>query len=303
MMGLKSLRIRQLATQNHHFREIRARLMTRKNIFSDLMPSDHAGSSFQHKEHTVKEVTNVEKASVAEETLAVTTKPKAKIEKPHHTGHRDRLRERFMVGGADSVADYELIEMLLFLGIPRRDVKQLAKELLNQFKTYPALLSAEIEDLMAVKGMTRNAVVALKLVRESAQRMLKQDIMGQPVLNGWGRLIDYLHATMAEEKVEHFRVLFLDRKNNLIADEIQQTGTVDNTNAYPREIVKRALQLSSTAIILVHNHPSGDHTPSNADITMTKQIVKAAQALEIAVHDHVIISKKGYTSFKSEGLM
>lgn len=276
--------------------------MTRKNIFSDLMPAQSAQYETAPSRQSRDDTENVQFQTQEQEEQPQPASP-SKKERPHHTGHRDRLRNRFMDGGSAALADYELVEMLLFLGIPRKDVKPLAKTLLQRFGGYSALLAAAPEDLLAVKGMTRNAVVALKLVKESAQRMMKQDVLGQPVLNSWGRLMDYLYATMAEEKKEHFRILFLDRKNNLIADEIQQTGTVDQTPAYPREIVKRALELSATALILVHNHPSGDPAPSAADIEMTSQIMNAAKALEITVHDHVIISKKGYTSFKSEGLI
>ena len=314
--------------------------MTRKNIFSDLLPNDHdavdsykqntdhdqmskaeathnkadlfspkeqSAANLEKNEGSFTKVTIIPEAAKSNsQNSAPQTEPTDDIkskEKPHYAGHRDRLRQRFLDGGAQAVADYEIVEMLLFLGIPRKDTKPLAKDLLKTFKSYPAMLAADMEDLLNVKGMTKNAAIALKLVEESARRMMQQQVIGQPVLNSWGRLMDYLYATMAQEKREHFRILFLDRKNNLIADEIQQTGTVDQTPVYPREIVKRALQLSSTALILVHNHPSGDPSPSDADITMTKQIVEAAKALDITVHDHVIVSKTGYKSFKSEGLL
>lgn len=275
--------------------------MTRKNIFSDLLPENSDDVSHGYKPDLKK--LQQKTADHPVEKKIETPKKAVEKEPDHRAGHRERLRERFMAGGGDALPDYEIVEMLLFLGIPRRDVKPLAKELLKIFKSYPALLAAEPEALMSVKGMTKNAVVALKLVQHSAHRMLKQDIIGQPVLNSWSRLIDYLHATMSQEKKEQFRILFLDRKNNLIADEVQQTGTVDNTPAYPREVVKRALELSATAIILVHNHPSGDHSPSDADLIMTKQIIKAAQTLDITVHDHVIISRNGHTSLRNEGLI
>lgn len=224
-------------------------------------------------------------------------------DKPHHLGHRDRLRTRFLEGGESALADYELVEMLLFLGIPRKDTKPLAKELIRAFHSFAGVMAADYEALAAVKGMTKSAAVTMKLVEAAAHRMMKKTLIGQPVLSSWSRLVEYLHATMAQEKKEHFRILFLDRKNNLIADEIQQTGTVDQTPVYPREILKRALHHAATAVVLVHNHPSGDPTPSQADIEMTKQIIVAANALDITVHDHLIVSRKGVTSMKSEGLI
>jgi DNA repair protein RadC len=199
--------------------------------------------------------------------------------------------------------DYEIVEMLLALGILRKDTKPLAKALLSQFKSFPTLLAADYDDLCAVKGMTKNAATGLKLVEASAKRMMQQDLIGKPILNSWSRLTDYLYATMAQEKKEHFRVLFLDRKNNLIADEIQQSGTVDQTPIYPREVLKRALELCATALILVHNHPSGDPSPSAQDIQMTNTVIDAAKALDMVVHDHIIVSQKGYTSMRNEGFL
>ncbi len=223
--------------------------------------------------------------------------------KPSHTGHRDRLRERFLIGGTDALADYELLELILFMAIPRKDTKPLAKALLAQFGSLPALLNAPISQLTQINGVSNNTAIAIKAIHATATRMLKQEIMQMPVLNSWSRLMDYCMATMAHEKREHFRILFLNKKNELIADEIQGSGTVDHTPAYPREIMKRALELASTALILVHNHPSGDPTPSEADIDMTNQIIRAASPLNIVVHDHIIVSKNGYTSFKNEGLI
>ncbi len=226
-----------------------------------------------------------------------------KQDKPHYTGHRDRLRQRFVDSGADSLQDYELLEMLLFMAIPRRDVKPLAKTLLASFKTLPALMHAEINELTRVDGISEKTAIAIKTVTALSHRALKQEIMNQPILNSWARLMDYCQATMAHEKKEHFRILFLNKKNELIADEIQQSGTVDHTPAYPREIMKRALELSATAIILVHNHPSGDHTPSEADIDMTFAIMAAAEPFKIIVHDHIVVSKNGTTSMKNAGLL
>lgn len=230
-----------------------------------------------------------------------TKKPKKK--KPHYHGHRDRLRQRFVQGGPDALADYEMLELILFMAIPRRDVKPLAKTLLDKFDNLAGVLNAPLSMLTQVDGLSENSAIALKAVQSCAQRMMKQDIMKKPVLNSWSRLMNYCQATMAHEQKEHFRILFLNKKNELIADEVQQTGTVDHTPAYPREIMKRALELSATALILVHNHPSGDPTPSDADIDMTYAIKAAGEPFQIVVHDHIIVSKNGTTSFRNEGLM
>ena len=227
----------------------------------------------------------------------------AKKDVPHYAGHRDRLRERFLKTGVDGLQDYELLEMILFSAIPRRDIKPLAKQLLREFGSISAILNASITDLQKVKGLSENAAVLLKAVQALTQKMLRNDMEKKPILGSWQKLIDYCYVTMAHEKREHFRVLFLNRKNRLIADEVQQVGTVDHTPAYPREIVKRALELGATAMILVHNHPSGDPSPSDADIGMTKEIIRAAAALDILVHDHLIISQNGHVSFKSLGLL
>lgn len=222
---------------------------------------------------------------------------------PHYYGHRDRLRQRFMQGGADAMADYEMLELVLFMAIPRRDVKPLAKELLARFGNLAGVLNAEPAELERISDLSDNTIIALKTIQAAAHRLLKQEIINKPVLNSWTRLLDYCHATMAHEKREHFRILFLNKKNELIADEIQQTGTVDHTPAYPREIMKRALELSATALILVHNHPSGDPQPSEADIDMTYAIKAAAEPFQIAVHDHIIIARNGIGSFKTLGLL
>jgi DNA repair protein RadC len=222
---------------------------------------------------------------------------------PHHAGHRDRLRQRFLKSGADGFQDYELLEIVLFSIIPRRDVKQLAKQLLMEFGGLAGVLGASVSELQKVKGLSENAAVFFKTVQALTQRMLRNDIEKKPLLGSWQKLIDYCHVAMAHEKREHFRVLFLNRKNQLIADEVQQVGTVDHASVYPREIVRRALELGATALILVHNHPSGDPDPSDADLVMTKEIIKAAAALDILVHDHVIIARNGHVSFKSLGLL
>jgi len=223
-------------------------------------------------------------------------------DKPHYTGHRDRLRERFLAA-PDSLPDYELLELLLFMAIPRRDVKPIAKNLIARFGTLNGVLNATMAELQGIDGISEITATAIKIIRAAGLRLLKQDVEGRPVLTSWQRLLDYLHAAMANEKREHFRLLFLNKKNELIADEVQHSGTVDHTAAYPREIMKRALELGATAIILVHNHPSGDPTPSQADITLTNQIIAAAAPFNIVVHDHLIVSRGGVGSFKSLGLI
>jgi DNA repair protein RadC len=228
---------------------------------------------------------------------------KTAVEKPHHAGHRDRLRHRFVKSGAGAFEDYELLELALFAAIPRRDVKPLAKKLLTTFGSIAGVLSASVDDLKAVKGLSENSAAFLKVIHALTQRMLFDDIDQKPILSSWQKLLDYCHVAMAHEKREHFRVLFLNRKNQLIADEVQQIGTVDHAPVYPREIIKRALDVGATAVILVHNHPSGDPTPSDSDIAMTAEVIRAASAMDILVHDHLIISKSGHVSFKSLGLL
>lgn len=231
------------------------------------------------------------------------TEAAPKDAKPHYHGHRDRLRQRFVSGGSDALQDYELIELILFMAIPRKDVKPLAKDLLNTFGSLPELFAASIEELQAVDGISENTAIALKAIAATSSRMMSQELKRKPLLNNWTRLMDHLYAGMAHEKKEHFRILFLNKKNELIADEVQSSGTVDHTPAYPREIMKRALELGATALILVHNHPSGDPTPSEDDIIMTGQIIRAAEPFNITIHDHIIMSRNGYKSFKSEGLI
>ncbi len=226
-----------------------------------------------------------------------------KKSKPHYEGHRGRLRERFIVGGANALQDYELLELLLFMAVPRRDVKPIAKELLNTYGSLSALMSAPHASLSQMDGISENAATAIKTITAIAQRMMKQEIMEQPVLNNWTRLMDYCHMSMDYETKEHFRLLFLNKKNMLIADEVQASGTVDHTPAYPREIMKRALELGATAMILMHNHPSGDPKPSAADIEMTKQIIEASRPFNITVHDHIVMARGCHFSFKQEGLI
>ncbi len=222
--------------------------------------------------------------------------------KPHYKGHRQRLRLRFLKGGKDSLADYELLELILFMAIPQRDVKPLAKSLLTRFGSLGGVLHAPNSELESY-GLSENSITTLKVIEAASFELLKSDIMRKPILNSWSKVLDYLKATMEHERNEHFRILFLNKKNEIIADEIQQSGTVDHTQAYPREIMKRALELSATALILVHNHPSGDATPSKTDIEMTQKIIESGRPFSILIHDHVIVSRSGTTSFKQLGLI
>jgi DNA repair protein RadC len=228
----------------------------------------------------------------------------ASREQPHYHGHRERLRERFLSSGAEALQDYELLELLLFAVIPRRDVKPLAKRMLAALGGLWAVTQAEPASLRQRFGLSDAVIAAIKTPGALALRMARQQVMDQPILSSWQKLLDYCAAAMAHEQVEQFRLLFLDRKNALIADEVQQRGTVDHTPVYPREVVRRALELGASAIILVHNHPSGDPAPSKADVEMTKHITAAAAAIGLHIHDHLIIGKGGrYVSFKSAGLM
>lgn len=225
------------------------------------------------------------------------------LNKPHHVGHRDRLRHRFENGGEDALADYELLELLLFTAIPRKDVKPIAKDLLEKFGTIHKIFMAKNTEIATVKGVSDNTATFIKSVHALQCRALKRDLINQPILSNWDRLLDYCHAAMAEDDVEKFRILYLNRKNILIRDEIHTSGTVDAANIYTREILKDAMNIGATALILVHNHPSGDHTPSKADIDITYAIDEAAKPLGITVHDHLIISREGHTSFKNLGLL
>lgn len=220
-----------------------------------------------------------------------------------HSGHRERLRDRFMRGGDKALADYEMLELLLFNAIPRRDTKPLAKELIARFGTFAEVVSAPETRLREIKGVSERVITELKLVRAAALRLMQGQIMERKVLSSWDQVVAYCRAAMAYETREQFRILFLDKKNNLIADEMQQQGTVDHTPVYVREVVKRALELSATAIVLVHNHPSGDPTPSRADIDMTKMIIDAAKPLGVVVHDHIIVGRDRVASFKGLRLM
>jgi DNA repair protein RadC len=217
------------------------------------------------------------------------------------TGHRERLRARFVAGGADPLPDYELLELILFRSLPRRDVKPIAKRLIARFGSFAEVLAAPPERLQEVKGIGESAALDLRITAAAGQRMIKGDVAKRQVLSSWTSVIEYCRAAMAFAEREEFRILFLDKRNQLIADEVQQRGTVDHTPVYPREIVRRALELSATALILVHNHPSGDPTPSQADIRMTIDIIAIAKPLGINVHDHVIVGRNGHVSLKGQG--
>ena len=221
---------------------------------------------------------------------------------PHYVGHRDRLRDRFMEAGADALADYELLELILFRAIPRRDVKPDAKQLIKRFGSLADVISADPALLREETG-SESVVRELKIVQAAALHLAQSAVLNRPLLSSWSALLEYCHAAMAYEKNEMFRILFLDHKNVLIADETQQQGTVDHTPVYPREVMKRAMNLSASAIILVHNHPSGDPTPSRADIEMTKQIIEAGRPLKIAVHDHIVVGRGKTISFRQLGLI
>jgi DNA repair protein RadC len=224
-------------------------------------------------------------------------------EPPHYHGHRERLRERFRSAGPDALSDYELLEMVLFAALPRRDTKPLAKSLLKKFGSFAEVIHAPEPRLREVDGIGDASISQLKLIAAAATRIAKGELQQRMQLSSWNDVIDYCRTSMAFADKEQFRILFLDKRNQLIADEVQQTGTVDHTPVYPREVIKRALELSATAIILVHNHPSGDPTPSSADIQMTKAIVDIAKPLGIAVHDHIIVGRGGHASLKGMRLI
>jgi DNA repair protein RadC len=219
-------------------------------------------------------------------------------EKPDYHGHRDRLRERFHNAGPDALSDYELLEMALFAALPRRDTKPLAKSLLKKFGSFAEVIHAPETRLREVDGVGDASINQIKLIAAASTRIAKGQLKPRTLLSSWNDVIGYCRTSMAFADKEQFRLLFLDKRNQSIADEVQQVGTVDHTPVYPREVIKRALELSATAIILVHNHPSGDPTPSHADIQMTKTIINIAQPLGISVHDHIIVGKNGHTSLR-----
>lgn len=221
------------------------------------------------------------------------------VSEPLYRGHRERARERFLKVGAGALEDYELLELVLQLVIPRRDTKALAKALLARFGSFSGVLSASPPRLAEIKGLGDVSITSLKVVQAAAQRFARDQVPEQPILGSWSALIEYCRAQMAYETIEQFRILFLDKKNRLIADEVQQTGTVDHTPVYPREVIRRTLELSATAVILVHNHPSGDPAPSSADVQMTRAIGDIAKPLGITIHDHIIVGKSGHASLRA----
>ncbi len=223
--------------------------------------------------------------------------------KSHYHGHRDRLRARYAKSGDEALAEYELLELYLFRSIPRRDVKPLAKTLIERFGSFAEVISAPVHLICEVKGINEKTAYDLKLLQSGAKKINQSAILNRPLLSSWNALLDYFRASMQFETVEQFRVLFLDRKNRLISDETLGKGTVDRAPVYPREVIKRALELGATALILAHNHPSGDPTPSQSDIDMTQKIIDAAKGVEITVHDHLIVGRNHIASFKNLGLM
>lgn len=227
----------------------------------------------------------------------------AKKKEDYRQGHRSRLRARFIAGGVEAIADYELLELMLFAAHPRGDVKPLARLLLKEFGSVGKVLSATPDALMNIEGVGDGAVAALKTAEASAQMLLRSKIKQGPVISNWTSLLDYCRSLLAAKKKEEFHLLFLNSKNELIADEKQQSGTVNHAPVYPREVISRALELGASAVILVHNHPSGDPMPSQADIKVTRDIVQAGQGVSITVHDHLIIGSDSHYSFKGEGLI
>jgi len=237
---------------------------------------------------------------LAETAAAIATDdPVPAVEKPHWLGHRERLRQKLLSAGPEALAEYEMLELVLMQAIPRRDTKPLAKQLINRFGSFAAVLAAEPNALQEVKGVGDGVVAMLKIVQHAAQLMQRQLVLKRPVLGSWQQLLDYCHSVMAHEKVEQFRLLFLDGKNRLVADELQNIGTVNHAPVYIREVVKRALEFHALAVIMCHNHPTGDPTPSRDDILLTREIKKALDLVGIKLHDHLIIGKEGHASLRS----
>ena len=226
----------------------------------------------------------------------------AKPARPHHNGHRERLRERARKGGLEALPDYELLELYLFRSIPLKDVKPLAKDLLARFGGLAGVLGATAEELCAEAGVGAAVAQDLKLIHQASLRIGREPVKKRTVISSWSALLAYVKLALAHESREQFRVLYLDKKNQLIADEVMNRGTVDHAPVYPREVVRRALEVSASSLILVHNHPSGDPTPSSADVEMTKQVVEAGRPLRIAVHDHLVVGRDGVASLKALGL-
>ena len=239
---------------------------------------------------------------MSEKAESSSSKTPTQPDSPHYLGHRERLRERFLQA-PEALPDYEILELLLASVLPRKDVKPMAKAMIDRWGSFADVLSADIEDLEDTKGLGRSSATILKVVREAAIRLAKAPVNDQPVLSSWLDLLDYCSAAMASLRTEHFRLLFLDRKNTLIRDEVQQQGTVDHTPLYPREVVRRALTLHASSVIMVHNHPTGDPAPSKADIEMTRLVRDALKTVNITLLDHLIIGRKGHSSFKSMSLL
>jgi DNA repair protein RadC len=224
-------------------------------------------------------------------------------ETPHHLGHRQRLRQRFLDGGADALPDYELLELILFLAIPQRDTKPLAKQLLARFGGFAAVMNADLSALIAVDGVKEGTATTLKLIEAAARRLAKTELIERPVIDAWEKLVDYCRVNLAHLPRERLHLLFLDRKNAVVASETQGIGTVDHAPIYPREVARRALELNATAVIMVHNHPSGDPSPSPADIEATRKVAAALKAIGVTLHDHLIVGRNGHASLRSAGLM
>ena len=224
-------------------------------------------------------------------------------EKPHYVGHRQRLKERFLERGATALADYELLELMLFHAKPRGDVKPLAKELIRNFGSFAAVMAAPPEELALIDGIGENSVIMIKTVQAAALLMQKQELLDKPILDSWDALIGYCHSVMAHEKVEQFRLVFLNGKNAVIADELQQRGTVNHTPVYVREVMKRVLDLGASALVMIHNHPTGDPKPSRDDIQMTQTIKQALEKIDVRLYDHIIIGKSGHSSLRTMGLI
>ncbi|HET6182728.1 MAG TPA: DNA repair protein RadC [Acetobacteraceae bacterium] len=218
-------------------------------------------------------------------------------------GHRARMRARLLTAGPDALADHEMLEMVLFLALPRRDTKPIARALLARFGSFAAVIAAPLQDLRGIDGLGEASIAALKLVHAASVRLLRAEVIGRPVLSSWDRLMDYLTATLARERIEQFRVLFLDTRNRLIADEMQGRGTVNHTPVYPREVARRALELNAAAVILVHNHPSGDPAPSHDDVAMTQEVRAALSAVSVLLHDHIIVGNGKWTSLRQLGAL
>jgi DNA repair protein RadC len=218
-------------------------------------------------------------------------------------GHRTRMRQRLLKAGPDALADHEMLEMILFIALPRRDTKPIARQLLTRFRTFGGVLGAQEIELRKIDGMGEAGTAAVKLVQAAALRMMQQELASQPLLTTWDRLTDYLTAAMGHERIEQFRILFLDGRNRLLADEIQTKGTVNHAPVYPREVVRRCLELNATAIVMAHNHPSGDPTPSREDVALTAEIVRVTGVMGISVHDHIVVGRGKWLSFRAEKLL